>query len=157
MAKLESKMNKLNRQLKESKEDRVVLHKFAAQNVKEHNVVFQQLENMNALLRSMNHIELNGDGKVYTQEGAFRELYSAIKDLKTITKEIKVKKNFKQAYLDWKQNTAVGKIICTVVGKTILFAVVVFVSLSVVHTLGAESVNPVELTAKIVRALAGLF
>jgi hypothetical protein len=167
---MSTQVNKLKKQTAESITDRKYIHRLLKthasqfqQNTDEHKNICEQLQqnalehkDMRELLNSMNHIELNGDGKVYTQEGAFREIYSAVKDLKIITKEIKVKKNFKQAYIDWKQNTTIGKIFNTAIGNIMITSIVIFIMLSVLHTLGIEKLNPIKMTADIIKFLCDL-
>ncbi len=167
---MSTQVNKLKKQTAESIVDRKYIHKLLKaysnefqKNADEHKTICNQLqENANQLqensdlLNSMNHIELNGDGKVYTQEGAFRELYVAIKDLKAVTQELKVRKNFKKAFVDWKQNTTFGKVFSTSIGNIMLTFVVVFVILSVLNSLGVENLNPVKMTATIVKFLWNL-
>jgi hypothetical protein len=162
-----SQVRQLKKQTAESISDRKSIHKLLKvhtrdfdQNTQEHSDIkncitslSESVTSMHDELTQMNSIKLNGDNKIYTQEGAFRELYSAIKDLNDVTKVIKIKKTFKESFVAWKQNTIMGRVFSTGLGKFILGIIFIFIVLAVAHVLGADALDPIELTANIAKSI----
>ena len=97
------------------------------------------------LMQSMNTIHMNGGDKIYTQEGAFRELYKNLTELKTITQGLRAKKNLYDSIKIWKMNTSVGKTLSTKIGRFIAYALLLFMVLASIHALGFNSFDPVKI------------
>ena len=108
-------------------------------------------------LTSINNIKFNGNNKVYTVEGAFQEIYTAIKDLDSLTKEIKIKKKFRESFKEWRKGTSFGKVTSSVIGQALLAFIAIFIVLSLIHTLGVESLDPVKLIGKLAYAIYRIF
>jgi hypothetical protein len=108
-------------------------------------------------LTSINNIKFNGNNKVYTVEGAFQEIYTAIKDLDSLTKEIKIKKKFRESFKELRKNTSIGKALSSVVGQALLAFIVIFIVLSLIYAFGVESLNPIKLSGKLLYAIYRIF
>jgi hypothetical protein len=115
-----------------------------------HQDISKSLMSIHSKLDTLNKIKLNGDDRVYTNEEAWREIFTATKNLRKTNK-------LKTAYNEWLNNTPTGKLLRSKIGKLLVTLIITWAILSSAHTLGADDLNPVNLIKILIGFATKLF
>ena len=94
-------------------------------------------------LKNITRIRLNGGDEETPIDIVLKDIWQATRALRKTNK-------LREAFADWRDNTKLGRILKTTLGKLVGGIILIWIILSSIHSLGVERVNPIKLIVALI-------
>lgn len=119
---------------------RTDFEKYLEQHVPMHTDLSITLNRVLTLVEDISMVQVNGR----------KGLQESLQDIYLATTSLRTNRKLFASLREWKDNSRIGKAIHTKLGKTIFTFSTIFIILSVLYVLGANSLNPIRLLSSLI-------